>query len=255
MTVFITSSPYIEGADRAMLSNNNGFVDRIREVLPPTPRALFVAADPENREMTCRFAAETCGAFCQAGIPFSAYEILDAFNADEATNLVASSDLILLSGGHVPTQNAFFQDIGLREILEDFDGTVVGISAGSMNCADEVYVQPEEAGESDPDFERFAPGLALTDINILPHYQKVRNNILDGLRLFEDLTYTDSMGRMFFALPDNSYFVQDDDSLLLFGEAYRIMDGEKEQICESGAILDMDTLDMDFMAADPLEEE
>ena len=39
MTLFITSSPFVEGADRAILSNANGFVDRIRQALPPTPRA------------------------------------------------------------------------------------------------------------------------------------------------------------------------------------------------------------------------
>lgn len=243
MTVFITSSPYIEGADRALLSNANGFIDRMEGVLPPWPRALFVASNPEDREMTCRFAAETTAAFAEAGICFSAYEILDGENAEIADDLVYSSDLIILSGGHVPTQNAFFQEIQLREILAEFEGTVLGISAGSMNSADEVYVQPEEEGESVPEFTRFAPGLDLTEVNILPHYQKVKDNLLDGLRLYEDITYADSYGRMFFALPDNSYFFQDGDGLLLCGEAYRIMDGEIEKICEDEGVLDMDALD------------
>ena len=38
MTLFITSSPYVENADRALLSNANGFVDRLRQALPPFPR-------------------------------------------------------------------------------------------------------------------------------------------------------------------------------------------------------------------------
>ena len=49
MVLFLTSSPYVIGADRALLSNDNEFVDRIRAVLPPYPRALFVAANPEDR--------------------------------------------------------------------------------------------------------------------------------------------------------------------------------------------------------------
>ena len=144
----------------------------------------------------------------------------------------------------MPTQNAFFQEIGLREILEDFDGTVMGISAGSMNLADTVYVQPEEEGEGvDPDLERFAPGLGLTDINILPHYQKVKDNILDGLRLFEDITYADSMDNTFFALPDGSYFYQNDDALLLCGEAYLLRDGELQMLTRSGDCLNMADFD------------
>ena len=243
MTLFVTSSPYVNDADRAILSNDNEFIDRIRAVLPPYPRALFIAADPQNREDTCRFGADTVAAFCEAGMPFQSYHILAGFNAEQAEILIANSDILLLSGGHVPTQNDFFQDIGLRQLLQGFDGVVVGISAGSMNCADVVYVQPEEEGESSPDFPRWAEGLGLTDVNILPHYQKVKDNILDGLRLFEDITYADSMGNTFFVLPDGSYFYQDENGLLLCGEGYRLQDGILEQLTQNGDVLDMEELE------------
>ena len=241
MNVFITSSPYLDGADRAILNPENQFISRLRQALPEFPRALFIASDPRQHDLTCSFGMDTTIAFCQAGIPFSAFRVLDGTNADDAADLVADSDLIVLAGGHVPTQNAFFQEICLREILEDFDGTVMGISAGSMNLADTVYVQPEEEGEGiDPDFERFAPGLGLTDVNILPHYQKVKDNILDGMRLFEDITYADSMDNTFFALPDGSYFYQNDDELLLCGEAYLLRDGELQMLTRSGDCLNME---------------
>ena len=225
MTLFITSSPFLEGADRALLSNANGFLDRIRQALPPTPRALFVCSDPNDHEMTCQFGAETMAAFARARIPFSAYQVLDGENAEDAAELIARADFIILAGGHVPTQNRFFQEIGLRQLLEGWEGVVMGISAGSMNCAHLVYAQPEEPGESDPAFPRFLPGLGLTGVNILPHYQQVKDNILDGVRLFEDITYGDSFGNCFFALPDGSYFYQDDTQLLLFGQSWCIRDG------------------------------
>lgn len=243
MTLFVTSSPYIEGAPGAFLSNVNGFVDRIRGCLPENPRALFVCSDPDDHNGTCRFAAETTAAFAMEGMAFSSYQVLDWTTAKRAYQLICTSDLIILCGGHVPTQNAFFRKIRLRHLLRHFEGTVVGISAGSMNCAAEVYVQPEEPGESVPEFTRFAPGLGLTEVNILPHYQKVKDNILDGVRLFEDITYADSEGHCFFALPDNSYFYQDDEKLLLFGEAYRLCDGVMEKICETDQCLDMAEMD------------
>lgn len=243
MTLFITSSPYVENADRAILNPINGFVDRLRDVLPPNPRALFICSHPESRDLTCHWGADTVSAFALANIAFSSYSVLDGYNADEAEFLIHSSDIIFLAGGHVPTQNAFFQEIGLRELLEGFGGVVLGISAGSMNMADVVYVQPEEEGESDPEFERFAPGLGLTEINVLPHYQKVKGNILDGLRLFEDITYADSMGNCFFAIPDGSYFYQDEDCLLLCGNGYRLMDGILEQLTIEEEILDLGELD------------
>ncbi len=239
MNVFITSSPFIDGADRAILSPENDFIERIRAVLPPNPRVVFVCSDPRDHNGTCQFAAITTAAFVEAGMAFGSYQVLDGTSAHRAYSMISHCDFLILSGGHVPTQNAFFRKIRLRHLLKHFHGTVMGISAGSMNLADTVYVQPEEPGESVPEFVRFAPGLGLTDVNILPHYQKVKDNYLDGLRLYEDITYADSMGHEFFVLPDNSYFYQDDHGILLCGEAYRLRNGILEMLTAEGDVLDL----------------
>ena len=186
MTVFLTSSPCVCNAPRAILNPENGFVENLREHLPENPRCLFICSNPESFELTDNFARNMNDAFAEAEIEFSEFAVLDGRNAEDAQMLIWQSDLIILAGGHVPTQNAFFQEIGLRQLIENFQGVVMGISAGTMNSADRVYVQPEEPGESDPEFERFAEGLGLTEVNVLPHYQQVKDNELDGMRLFED---------------------------------------------------------------------
>lgn len=239
MTLFITSSPYLNHADRPVLNEANGFVERMRGCLPPNPRALFVCSSPDRRDLTCLFGADTVYAFAQAGMAFSSYRVLDGLNAQEAETLVRDSDLLILAGGHVPTQNAFFRAIHLREILQNFSGTVMGISAGSMNMADSAYIQPEDPGESDPAFTRFRPGLGLTDVNILPHYQMCRDDILDGMRLYEDITYPDSLGHTFYALPDGSYIFQDEHGQLLCGEGRRLKNGIMELLTLEGETLDL----------------
>lgn len=238
MTLFVTSSPFIDGAPRAILSNANGFIDRIRGVLPKNPRAVFICSDPKDHAGTCQFAAITTAAFAEAGIAFSSYDVLDGSTVHRAYGMISHCDFVVLCGGHVPTQNAFFRKIRLRHLLHNFQGTVMGISAGSMNMAGTVYVQPEEPGESVQEFNRFAPGLALTPVNILPHYQKAKDYWLDGKRLYEDITYADSMGHEFFLLPDNSYFYQDEAGLLLCGKAYRLRDGIMEQLTVDEDVLD-----------------
>ena len=152
--------------------------------------------------------------------------------------MVRESDLIVLGGGHVPTQNAFFQKAGLRKKMRGFEGIVMGISAGTMNCADMVYAQPELPGESiDKNYVRHFEGLGLTKLNILPHYQAVKNSRLDGKRLYEDITYADSMGHSFLVLPDGSYVLGENGHETHFGEAWRIADGRIEKICRDGQTL------------------
>ena len=62
---------------------------------------------------------------------------------------------------------------------------------------------------------------------------------MDGLRLFEDITFPDSMGRCFFALPDGSYIYQDSEHLLLCGKGYSVCDGVITQLTEDEEILDL----------------
>lgn len=239
MILYVTSSPFIDGADRAILNNANGMVDRLRADLPPYCRCLYICSSPDRRDLNASFGADVFCAFAEAGMPFSSYSVLDAYNAEDAAFLIENSDLIILAGGHVSTQNRFFQEIGLRELLADFPGVIMGISAGSMNCAELVYAQPELPGETmDPEYQRFLPGLGLTHVNILPHYQKVKDDIIDGQRLFEDVTYYDSHGHSFYALPDGSYFYCHEETLLL-GEAYRLRDGILELLTLEDEILSL----------------
>ncbi len=240
MTLFLTSSPcddnVPEGCDLPCIYfERNEFVANLRRFVVPGGRFLVIAAYPEEHARNDEMAQTFAGCFAWHGMGFSAVNVLDSRNAECAAELVASSDVILLAGGHVPTENAFFKQIGLRELLVGYKGVIMGVSAGSMNAADTVYVQPEEAGEAiDPTFVRWTQGLGLTDKNILPHYNQVRDNILDGLRLFEDVTYPDSVGHPLYVLMDGSYILEQNGTSTLFGEAYLLHNGVMEQICREG---------------------
>jgi dipeptidase E len=165
-----------------------------------------------------------------AGFSFSSFDILDGRNRDDTAALVKNAGLIVLAGGHVPTQNAFFQQCGLKAAIRGFDGVLIGISAGTMNCADPVYAQPEEEGEAiSPHYRRWLRGLGVTRTMLLPHYQMVKDSFVDGLRLFDEITLPDSIGRTFYAIPDGSWLLGQNGRETLFGEAHRIRDGRMEQ--------------------------
>jgi len=235
MILYLTSSPCVIGADRALLNPQNGFLDHIKADIRPGSNCLYVASSPDDSAANRRYSWDMYNAFAEAGMLFREMRILQTDTAWQAEELIAWSDLIILAGGHVPTQNDFFERIQLRELLKDYQGVVLGISAGSMNCAREVYAQPEVPGETlDPDYRRFVPGLDLTELQILPHYQQVKDDILDGKRLYEDITSDDSCGHRFLVLPDGSYVCVRNGISVLQGEAYLLSNKRMRKICTDG---------------------
>ena len=240
MIVFLTSSPtgpldrsrIVEGFDP-----KNRLVENLKARWTENARCLLISAAPAEAAMADGMRAHMVEAMGISGLSVSVCDIWDDRTEDFSAEVLKSYDVVFLGGGHVPTQNAFFQRIGLREKMAQFDGLVIGISAGTMNSADVVYAQPELDGESvDPNYKRFIPGLGLTKINVLPHYQMIKDAVLDGQRVFEDITYPDSMGRKFYALVDGTYIICENGVETIWGEAYRIADGKIERICEEGSV-------------------
>ncbi len=240
MIAFLCSRPV--DRETNAVDPSNGFLELLLAAAGGQDlRGLHVASDPEDAERTAFYADLTRREFEEAGLRFAAFHVLDGQTAAEAPALVAEADFIVLAGGHVPTQNRFFNAIGLKELLRGWEGVLIGISAGTMNAAETVYAQPELPGEAtDPDYERFLPGLGLTRVNVLPHYQLVKDEVLDGLRVFEDVTYPDSFGRCFYALPDGSFLYLRDGKTELRGEAWRIAEGRPEKVCENGCVLPLE---------------
>lgn len=238
MICFLTSR--MDDPDTGELNSANRFTDELRLRIPDPCRALHICSDPDNWEKMDKYTAITRAMLERAGFRFERFDTLDSRNENLAEALVRESDLLILAGGHVPTQNRFFQKISLRSLLKNYGGIVVGISAGSMNSADTVYAQPEEEGEAvDPAYKRFLTGLGLTKINLLPHFQENREDVLDGLRIYEDVACSDSMGKTFYAIPDGTYLLIADGKEELRGEAYRIRDGVMSQISSRGDVLSL----------------
>ena len=215
----------------SVLIEKNGLLDKVKSLWPEKASVLMMSASPSNYEKNDAVLDCFRRSLPMSGLEFSCLDMCDDRN-EEAAAQIKFKDVIILTGGHVPTQNAFFRKTGLKESLKDYQGLVLAWSAGSMNCADPVYAGPELPGEAiDPLYERWIAGLGLTKVNILPHFQILREEILDGLRLIEDIVFPDSMNHEIIAMNDGSYIVIDDTGETLYGEAYRIKDGILKQIC------------------------
>ena len=249
MNLFLTSSPCLPPDSSRLpfrLNPANGFCDHLRQCLTACGPLLLISAAPDRHRFNDRMLRDFSLVLSEEGLCSEAAWILDSRNIVRMHEYLAAASLVLLCGGHVPTQQRFLEQVGLRAALADYDGVIMGISAGSMNAADLVYAQPELPGEAlCDDASRFLAGLALTKISILPHLQETRHIELDGLRLYEDVTFRDSFHKPFFAFPDGSYIWQCGSRITAFGETYRIYMGKMDPICRNNEHLELGGLNDD----------
>lgn len=223
---------YDENGERFVhnFGNTNKILDNIKSEVKKYNNFLFVARGNDD-ERTLQYYKNTCRSF-EITLPFKNYNILNYETADKAEKLIKDADLIFLCGGHLPTQNMFFNEINLKQLLKRTNALIVGGSAGSMNCADVVYCPPEVEGESEnPNFNRYLKGLGLTDINILPHYDEFENYILDGKSYINDIILPYSFKTPVVALNNGSYILIKNNECVIWGESYKIYDGKIERIC------------------------
>lgn len=236
MKVYLTSSPTIMDWDlpkeKAVAFNeSNDFLVNLKKDWKKDSKVLFISSAPDDAKQTDDVRDDFVELFPKYDLSFSAADVLDNRNIISEEELLAYQ-VIILCGGHAPTQNSFFTKIGLKRMLKDFEGIVIGISAGTMNCADLVYALPELEGESEDLFyKRYLPGLGLTDINVIPHWQCTKEAYLDGKKLYDEIIIPDSYNHIFYGVCDGSYILIDEDgNKSFFGEIYEITSGEIKAI-------------------------
>lgn len=242
-TLFLTSriDYYNTNADGSLspkqIANTNNLIDNLKQYIKRFNNMLCIASDPNNHEYNEMKSKILFKSF-DLTLPFAEYNVLDSRNLHKSKSLIRKANLIILMGGHVPTQNRFFEQINLAELLETNNNKVIiGISAGSMNSASAVYCPPEIDGETfNGNFHRILKGLRLTEYNIIPHHKDTKKLEVDGINVYNNYILPDSHNINLFALEDGSYILQTTRSVQLFGEAYLIRNGKATLICKNNQV-------------------
>lgn len=218
----------------SIFMKENGLLQTLREEWIDNAKVMIICGSPNDYEKNDSICECLKKSFPMSGLDISYIGKCDGRN-EELIEKLREMDVCVLAGGHVPTQNSFMKKIYLKKRLVDFSGLLIAWSAGSMNCAANVYAAPELEGEAaDPGYKRWISGLGITEVNIFPHYQLLKDEYLDGMRVMEDITYVDSFKHKILAMNDGSYIMIKDGKEILFGEAYWIKDGNREQACKNG---------------------
>ena len=248
MIAFLTSS-FVEYQVKKKyepkpIDESNGFGDNLRRYWKEKTRFLVFASDPANPDMTDHVTREMYESFTLSGFDIAEIKYFDNRSIGESDPMevlreyLSWADVLYLSGGHAPTENAFMKRCRLKELLSEgfFDGILIALSAGMVNCAEQVYLIPELEGEAvDPNFVKYTDGLGITNINTLPHAQFFRGETLDGFDIIGDIIAGDSYDRDIYLINDGSYFMLKDKVTEFFGEGEIVSRGKFSRL-NSGII-------------------
>ena len=106
--------------------------------------------------------------------------------------------------------------------------------------ADNVYCVPELEGESlDSNFSRHLKGLSLTNINVLPHYEEMKEEYLDGKKIVEDIVLPDTFETKVYGINNGSYILIVDKKYL-YGETYLLDNGNIKLINRDNQVFEIE---------------
>lgn len=229
MVIFLTSN--IGGIKKVgnkkvpeKFTNSNGFLNNMKKHIKRNNKFVLIASNPDSYEKNDIYLNMDIKALDLSGIKFKEYVVLDNRNKNDIFKVLNNASLIFLCGGNTYEQNKFFNDIKLKDYIKDIDACIVGISAGSINSAEDVFNSPES--EDDLNNPSNLKGLGITSFNIEPHFKNRDNKIQ------MDSIIKESYNRVIYGIPDGTYILQD----TIYGECFKIYNGEIQKICQNNNI-------------------
>lgn len=105
--------------------------------------------------------------FKKIGISFDDVKcITPETSKEEAQEWIKESDMVMLMGGNPFLQKELIEEKELTKLLKNYDGVMMGFSAGAMNMSKYIIITP--CSEEYPEFD-VRMGLNLSEISIFPH--------------------------------------------------------------------------------------
>ena len=146
----------------------HGLGDMFKSELKDTKSIVYIPGSPEKIEKAkTKYVPAFTTHFKNVGIEFEKVNIITPnLTSDEAKKMIKSADFIMLMGGDPFKQKQLCEQLEIIEELKQFDGIMMGFSAGAMFMSKYIIITP--CSEEYPDF-RIDDGLNFDNISIYPH--------------------------------------------------------------------------------------
>ncbi|TFH25235.1 hypothetical protein E4G67_01185 [Candidatus Bathyarchaeota archaeon] len=171
-------------------------------------RASFDRAYPKSQLMFDYF--RSLGACTVNTVEYSS-------TLEEIKERISESDLIYLTGGVPTVLVERLKKSDIRSLLRDFEGIIVGRSAGALALCRKCIVTCRRTSEI-----KIIDGLGLVDLTLKTHYKLGKDEKLVGLSKTKDV----------FAVPKDSAIVYDNGKLSFINKVYLFCNGKRQTVSE-----------------------
>ena len=146
----------------------HGLGDMIKAELKDTKSIVYIPGGAEKVEKArAKHIPNFTKHFKDSGVEFESVNVITPeLSSAEAKEMIKNANFVLLMGGDPFKQRELCESVGIMDDLIQFNGIMLGFSAGAMLMSKFIIITP--CSEEFPDFH-IEPGLNLDGISIYPH--------------------------------------------------------------------------------------
>lgn len=146
----------------------HGLGEMFKTELKDTKSIVYIPGSPEKIEKAkTKYIPVFTEHFKNAGIEFEQVNLMTPeLSKEEAKEMIKRASFIMLMGGDPYKQRDLCEQLGILSELKQFNGVMLGFSAGAMLMSKYIIITP--CSEEYPDFH-IEKGLGFDDLSIYPH--------------------------------------------------------------------------------------
>lgn len=177
----------------------------------------FIASSFGDYESTDHFVHKILTLFTDKKIYFNDVKIIDnRMNRNEMINNIKISNIVFLLGGDTLAQIDYINKYNLKDVINDKNRIVMGMSAGAINMAKKVVLAKDEE-DNIPEMNIY-DGLGITTLNIEPHCD------FKNAKHWKDLESASKYTNLI-VMHDDCFIIVDNDRVEYYGSFLNLHNG------------------------------
>ncbi len=204
-------------SDFNSIMKNDKFVTQIKDKIN-NKSVLFVPSEVEMVVKSSKYINDIINIFKEYDIHFDVINhFTDKSYSKSYLTDINKYGLIFLMGGRTLTQKETLSKYNFKEVLNNYKGVVIGMSAGALNMCEDSILTP---GDGDVNKTLKFKGLGLVNLTVDVHF-----SISDT----DYFKHFDTLDKKVYCIADSGAVIENNGNLLMIGDVF-IYKGNKRII-------------------------